>query len=190
MVDRKRILLLHGYFGSQDSFFLPFLKKKLLREGHDVFCPSLPHSDKPILSAWVEVTQEWCSLGPVDLAICHSLGGTLAMSLVTQDLIDLKALVVIGSSFGPKDEAELNTFLVPSIDLKKIRQIKRLFAVSSFDDPWTHHEYSNLFVKQCGAVGLFFSNKGHFESETLPEEVMAMISLCLKESPELAALSG
>ena len=184
MVNRKRVLLLHGYFGTQDSYFLPFLRKRFSQEGHDVFCPSLPESDKPNLSAWINATRAWCSLGPVDLAVCHSLGGTLAMSLVTQDLIDLKALFVIGSSFGPKDEAELNTFLVPSIDLTKIRKIPRLFAVSSFDDPWTHHEYSTLFVKQCGAVGLFYAKQGHFESETLPEEVLTMISLCLQETPK------
>jgi predicted alpha/beta hydrolase family esterase len=139
-------------------------------------------SDKPNLSSWVDATQEWCSRGSVDLAVCHSLGGTLAMSLVTQDLIDLKALFVIGSSFGPKDQAELNTFLVPAIDPTKIRKIKRLFAVSSFDDPWTHHEYSSLFVKQCGAVGLFYANEGHFERETLPDEVMAMISFSLQDN--------
>lgn len=114
------------------------------------------------------------------MAICHSLGGTLAMSLVTQDLLDLKALFVIGSSFGPKDEADLNTFLVPPIDLNKIRKIKRLFAVASFDDPWTHQEYSTLFVKQCGAIGLFYAKHGHFESVSLPEEVMEMIYLSLK----------
>ncbi len=180
MAHVKRVLLLHGYFGTRDSYFFPFLRERFSSQGCDVFCPSLPKSDKPELSSWVNEVGDWCSRGPVDLAVCHSLGGTLAMSLITQDLIDLRALVAIASSFGPKEEVELNSFLVPSIDLTKIRKIKRLFAVSSFDDPWTHHEYSSLFVKQCGAVGLFYRDQGHFETETLPEEVLAIIDVCLE----------
>ena len=179
MNTRKRILVLHGYFGTQDSFFLPYLREHFTKLGHEAFCPSLPQSDKPKLVSWISAVQDWCALGPVDLAVSHSLGGTLAMNLVSQDLIELQALVVIGSSFGPKDEPNLNTFLNPSIDLNKLKKIRHRIAICSYDDPWTHHEYSTLFIKQCNAIGLFYSDKGHFETNLLPAEAMAIIASCL-----------
>lgn len=112
----------------------------------------------------------------VRLTIAPSLGGTLAMNMICQKRLRTKNLITIGSSHGSKEESLMNNFLIPPIEVSFLKAtLDNFWAVCSYDDPGTHHEYSSLLVKQAGAVGLFYSDQGHFEADRLPQEVLLLI---------------
>lgn len=182
-----RILLLHGFVGHRGIHFFPFLRDRY-GSRCEVLCPSLPNPSEPSLEEWSRCVSGLIGAPEVDITICHSLGGTLAMSMISRGKLRTRALVTIGSSHGPKNEDVMNNFLEPPLLVSRLRQIEKFYAVASWDDPWTYPEYSILLVKQCGAVGLFYANQGHFETETLPREVLDLVDrLCTDFEEERSA---
>ena len=175
---QQSALLLHGFASTAQSYFLPSLATTLKESGYQVFCPSLPNSSEPECDRWIKQTHDLLGQETnIDLIVAHSLGGCLAMQLLSQQLITVNKLFMIASSFGPKSVGAMNTFLTPHFDLKAIQeQTKQIWAISSYDDPWTDHEYSALFVKQLNAIGIFMNGWGHFEVDELPDPIMKILS--------------
>ena len=177
---KPHVLLLHGYCGDANSHFLPDLKRRLENNSH-VISPSLSGGDTPDLETWIAETLQLTKGARIKLCIAHSLGGTFAMQLISRDLIQIDTLMTIGSSFGPKDDEVLNSFLIPPISVSKLNDIDRIYAVSSFDDPATHSDYSQLLVKQAGAIGVFFNGEGHFTGDHLPDALITLIDAALSD---------
>jgi len=172
-------VLFHGFSSSNDSYFLPTISNDLKTLGHTVLSPSLSRSEEPILDNWIMESMD--SIGNrknLDCIVAHSLGGLLALQLLSQNKIKSNKLVLIGSSFGPKTLPEMNNFLYPPINIEKIKNnAENIYSVFSFDDPWTEPEYGILQVKQLNATGITYSNKGHFEDKDLPDEVRNIIGI-------------
>lgn len=135
----------------------------------------MPNKDAPQLAEWLEDIVHRTDSTTYDLCIGHSLGGTFAMQLVSQGVMAFNTLFVVGSSFGPKDSECMNSFLSPPLNIDKLKAINQLYAVHSFDDPATDIEYGILTVKQLDAVGLFYSDQGHFLENTIPEDIKTLL---------------
>lgn len=179
----KKILLLHGFEGNPKLYFFPWLIKALEPFG-EVICPSLPNPASPKLSEWIKCVKDLVGEEEVDLTIGHSLGGTLALSMLSQELLITDGLMTFGSSHCPKDDECMNDFLVPPIQVQNIKNKIPFYAFSSYDDPYTHHECSALLVKQIGAVGIFFEKEGHFLEEQLPTQAWDIVASFLKKHKE------
>lgn len=170
----KNVLLLHGFYGSSQSFFLPFLKERYDKDS-SVHLIDLPNPKNPSYEEWKKCFLENIKERQFDKIIAHSLGGSFAINLIVEDVISTDKLVTLGSSFGPKSEKCLNNFLLPNLDLDKLKSLKKYIAIASTDDPWTHYEYSILAAKQTNAITVLYSDKGHFETTTLPEDILKLI---------------
>ena len=172
-----RYMLLHGFLSSNQSYFLPKLHSDLKMLGHTVLSPSLSNPSQPILENWImEIMDLVEGQTKLDCIVAHSLGGLLALQLLSQNKIETKKLILISSSFGPKSLSVMNNFLSPPIDIDTIKnRAKKIYTVFSFDDPWTESEYGILQVKQLQSIGITYPNQGHFENDDLPEEVRNII---------------
>jgi predicted alpha/beta hydrolase family esterase len=169
------LLLLHGFASSSRSYFLPWLKSRYETEGHTVSAPDFPEPHAPHVDQWTQAYEQLHQT-EFNAVVAHSLGGTFALSLLSRKLLACDLLIMIGSSPGPKDNPHMNTFLKYPLDFDAARSnAKEIVTVQSFDDPWTLPEYGIVNVKQSKGYGLFYADKGHFETETLPEEVTAAI---------------
>jgi predicted alpha/beta hydrolase family esterase len=74
----------------------------------------------------------------IDWLVAHSLGGLLALQLLSVGELQSKVTLLIGTSFGPKDNADMNAFLRNPLDLATIKQgAGKLYSAFSLDDPWT-----------------------------------------------------
>lgn len=172
----KKALLLHGFMSNEESFFLPDTKNKLEALNYEVFSKSYPSPNNPNIEQW---TSSYLELNQkeYDLVIAHSLGGTFALNLITRDQLQTKKLVMLGSSIGPKNNAGMNTFLTPPLELEKVKaNVAQIIIMQSFDDPWTLPVYGQVALQSLNAIGLFYSDKGHFETTTLPNEIWKLIN--------------
>lgn len=170
----SRVLLLHGFMGDSKGCFLPFLKERYERD-HEVIAPDLPDPHTPNVAVWIDTVTKLVGEREVSLCVCHSLGGTLAMNMISQDVLRVKTLATLGSSHGPKDDDLMDPFLVPPIKMESLKKLHKFYAIASYDDPATMAEYSALLVKQAGAVGVFYSEEGHFLEETVPEDILTLL---------------
>lgn len=176
-ITKQSCLLLHGFMSTADSYFLPDLTTKLLANGLHIFAPSCPNPEAPQLSEWIScVTKTLGKQRHLEMIIAHSLGGLLALQLLSQNMIQADRLFMIGASFGPKENMAMNTFLNPPLNIEQIkRNTQKIYTAFSFDDPWTAPEYGILKVKQLDAVGIVYNTQGHFECSQLPQELYRLI---------------
>ncbi len=174
-------VVVHGWNAKSSSHFFPFVTKELEKMGSEVICPDMPNTKYPKLTEWKEFLAKKINGRTVDLFIGHSLGGVLAMSMLTKGDIKIKYLITIGSSPGWKSDDELNNFLNPVISFGKIKQAVSSFTVvHSYDDPHCAFEYGMILVKQAGATGIFYENKGHFLHKRLPKNLIDYIKILIK----------
>lgn len=71
----KRVILIHGWSGSPDDNWLPWLKTELEKLGHEVLAPSMPDTDHPVIGAWVRHLSEVVGMPDAHTYfIGHSIG--------------------------------------------------------------------------------------------------------------------
>lgn len=178
-LTNKSYLLLHGFMSSSESYFLPDLKVKLEASGATVLSPSCPNPETPELTDWIDCAK--AALGDrteIEMIVAHSLGGSLALQLLSAGAIRANRVLIIGSSFGPEENPAMDSFTTKPLNFRKIKEnAGKIYSAFSFDDPWTAPEYGNLNVKQLGAIGIVYGDQGHFELEQLPEELEQIILL-------------
>lgn len=174
----KKVLLLHGFNSSSKSYFFPALFQRY-KDEHEIYVVDCPNPASPDIDVWTETVLDLKQKN-FDLIVAHSLGGTLALSMLTRELITCRTLMTIGSSHGPKHDISMNSFLKYLISFETIRKLGTdIIVVHSFDDPWTHPEYGILLVKQSRGHGIFYADKGHFEMNILPKEVLQALDTAL-----------
>jgi len=70
----KNALIFHGTGCSPNSYWLPWLKNELEKEGYQVWIPSLPDSDKPDIKKWLPFVMENGTFSEETILIGHSAG--------------------------------------------------------------------------------------------------------------------
>ena len=74
-IKTKRAFLIHGWGGSPNEGWRPWLKNKLEQQGFEVFVPAMPDTNYPKLDAWLDKLEQ--AVGTPDencYFVGHSLG--------------------------------------------------------------------------------------------------------------------
>ncbi len=97
LINRKfRYVLLHGYTGSPERNFFPWLKKELEKNGHEVIVPELPNTDDPVVMDQVDAIMRDCSFDGNTVLIGHSLGGIDALKVLERISGPIRRTILIG----------------------------------------------------------------------------------------------
>lgn len=114
--NKPNFVLLHGYGGSPEKDFFPWLKKELEKCGYRVQMPVLPHSDKPMASEKndMEALSQGVQINDNTVLLGHSLGAVVAMKALEQLDHPIRKLILVGGFLEPKfrdhDRAFKDTF--------------------------------------------------------------------------------
>jgi leucyl-tRNA synthetase len=102
--EKPNFVLLHGYRGSPERNFFPWLKKELSRRGYKVQAPLLPHSDKAKANEKnaLEVLRRKVKFDKNTILLGHSLGTVVAMKAVQELKHPIRRLVLAGGFIKPK----------------------------------------------------------------------------------------
>ena len=81
----KKILLIHGFEGSSEGNFLPWLEEELTKAGFQVINETLPNPDRPNFEESMEFLREKVKdFSHEDSIVGHSLGGYWALKLAEE----------------------------------------------------------------------------------------------------------
>ncbi len=174
---KQKALLIHGFEGSGNNHWFPWIKKQLEQAGFEVFTPDLPDPSHPDLKQWLATLQPIISnFGPQDIIIGHSLGSKAALHLLAANNIHIKHLFLVASAISEisqRDWSSLATKLANSdlnalqkfwqepIDLHLVDQLAATVSlVISDDDPLIPlHSRQDILPGWNLAV---WSKQGHF----------------------------
>ncbi len=184
----KRVFIIHGWGGSPDEGWFPWLGKKLKEQGFEVQIPAMPNTDEPTIQEWVgHLSKIITNPNNETYVIGHSIGcQAILRYLETLDTQIGGAVFVAGwfsLTLDNQEEIEIaKPWLNTPMDFGLIRtNLPKSIAIFSDNDSWVPTENSEFFAARLGSKTLMLHNKGHFSGsdgiEELPEALQSLTAL-------------
>lgn len=167
----KNAIILQGAGETTESFWLPYVKQELEKQGYEVWLPQLPDNDDPDIKKNLPFALSNGKFTEETVIIGHSAGCPLILSILENINIQIKqAILVAGfSSLLPSKEAA-NKILQESYDWEKIKQhVKDIIFINSVNDPWgcDDKQGRNMFDHMGGT--LIINAEGHMGSDAFDQ---------------------
>ncbi len=180
----KRVLIVHGFQGSPDTGWKPWIATELEKKGFKVFVPFMPDPDHPKATEWISKIAE--IVGRPDKGtylIGHSLGcPAILRYLETLDKGQQVggAILVAGPAYY-RGVKEIRNFFSSPFEWKKIRSACAKFAViHSGDDKIVPVEHAYVYQRNLGAKAIITKGMGHFSSDEGIIEAPVVLDSLLK----------
>lgn len=183
----KRAFIIHGWDGSPDDIWIPWLKKELEKNDFKVTAPQMPDPEEPKIDAWVPYLKEL--VGDVDTDtyfICHSIGcQTLLRYLETLPEDKKVGTILFVAPFtnlvnleGEESERIARPWITRPLDWKRIRShTGDIYCLFSTDDPWVPVSESEIFSNNLSAMTMVMENQNHFVGNQLPLNIDKILNL-------------
>jgi uncharacterized protein len=167
----KNAILLQGAGETQESYWLPYVKRELEKRDYKVWLPQLPEINNPKLEFVIPYILEKGEFNQETVMIGHSAGGPFILSVLEKIKVKIKkAIMVAGLSEPSTDDDALNEwqkgFLQDKYDWDKIRtHCDEFVFINSVNDPWGCNDKQGrkLFDKLGGT--LILNKEGHMGSD-------------------------
>jgi len=176
-------VLLHGFTGSPDANFFPWLKQELERRGHKVQAPQLPNTDNPTVPEQVEYVLKNISFDENTILLGHSLGAPVALKAVEALSKPIQKLILAAGFIEPHFEDHDRPF-ADTFDWKfnaeRIRaNTKEIVFLRASNDSAVPHEAAENMRHVFGGVIIDFKAQddhvtGNLEPEVLKASLMAI----------------
>lgn len=150
----KKVIIIHGWEGTPERNWLPWLKKELVGRGYEVDVPLMPETETPKIQAWVNKLKEVVGQPNSDTyLIGHSIGcQTVLRYLETIDQPIGGALFVAGwfnleNLEDEESKAIAGPWINTPIDIEKVKQVlpKSTLLISDNDDYGAFEENKEKF---------------------------------------------
>lgn len=169
----KRVFIIHGWEGSPEEGWRPWLKKKLVDKGFEVIVPQMPDTKNPTVEVWVPFLKNL--VGKVDTGDIF-LGHSLGCITILRFLESLKdgekvagAVLIAGFGADLKYNGynhELASFFNADINWAKIKsRCDKFISIHSSNDPWVSLENSELFKQMLEAETVVVPDMKHFSGD-------------------------
>ncbi len=185
----KRVFIVHGWDGSPEEGWFPWLKSELEKKGFVVSVPAMPDTSHPRIEKWVSFLEK--SVGKPDkdtYFVGHSIGCQTILRYLEKINAKVGGIVLVAGWLNLKEletEAEkeiARPWLETPLDLRKIKAvINNIVAIFSDDDPWVPLGDAEIFREKLGAKVIMEKQKGHFGGndniKELPSALNALLSI-------------
>jgi len=189
MSTQKRIFIVHGWDGSPQNCWFPWLKNKLEEKGFVVQVLSMPHPENPTIVDWVNhLTDAVSEPDKNTYFVGHSIGCQTILRYVEQLQKPVGGVVCVAGFFrllhlatdGEKDIAK--PWLETVMDYNKIKRWSgKIIAIFSDNDPDVDLGDKELFEKCLNAKTIVEHQKGHFSDDAgikeLPSALEAVMEI-------------
>lgn len=150
----KRIIIVHGWGGSPDDNWLPWLKIELEKLGYEVIAPSMPDTDNPVIEKWVSKLAEVVGAPNAETyLIGHSIGCQTIMRYLETVSISIGGAIFVAGWFNlenletEEEKAIAEPWIKTLIDINKIKSVlpKSTLVISDNDDYGAFEENKQKF---------------------------------------------
>jgi hypothetical protein len=160
-----KVLVLHGWGGSDDPHWQAWLCGEIVKEYNLVSFPLLDNPHFPSKNRWMKQAKGILEELQPDIVICHSLGCILWLHLSLEGEISpvKRLLLVAPPSLTCKIET-LKTFF--PVDVPDSLYADEAMLVTSDNDPYMSQEEAGILKKRLGIEMKVMSNGGHINAES------------------------
>jgi len=161
----KKVLLLHGWGGSDYPHWQSWLASELIKEYGCVNFLRFSNFDTPKLDVWKDELEEALRDFKPDIVICHSLANTLWFHLCnTGTLKIIEELYLVAPPSMSCQVKEIKEFF-PQKTPKNLFA-KEVLLIGSTNDPYMHIEGLQELQKGLGVELKILENAGHINADS------------------------
>jgi len=160
---QDRVLILHGWGGSDYPHWQSWLASKLAMEYGTLSFPLLNNPQFPAKNRWLKQIKTHLEDFSANIVIAHSLGAFLWLWLASEIDISLKKVILVAP---PSQDTQIDTiksfFPYPNPHLNA----KEAMIIASDNDPYISPKEAKTLGKQVGARVEILPNIGHINVES------------------------
>lgn len=191
---QKRVFIIHGWDGHPNEGWLPWLKKKLQKQGFFVKIPLMPNSEEPKIIDWVlHLRKIVAKVDEQTYFVGHSIG----CQTILRYLESLNENAKIGGAVFVAGWLTLNNleteeekiiakpWLETPINFEKIKlKTNKFIVIFSDNDPFVPKENIKMFEEKLGAKIIIENKKGHFSGSDLINDLPIALEAVLEIAGE------
>ncbi|MFK5938164.1 MAG: alpha/beta hydrolase [Sulfurimonas sp.] len=161
----KKVLLLHGWGGSDDPHWQSWLAGELAKDYGKVSFLRFSDVDAPKLDVWLsELKKELEDFKP-DIVICHSLANTLWFHLCNSaKMQNVEKLYLVAPPSLTCSTEEIQEFF--PLKAPKNLHAKEVLLVTSTNDPYLTQEEALKLQKTLNIKRKVIQNAGHINADS------------------------
>ena len=161
----KKVLLLHGWGGSDFPHWQSWLAGELAKDYGTVSFPQLSNKDFPDLNIWKQELKQHLNDFNPDIVVCHSLANILWFHLChEEDIKQIQKLYLVASpSLNCKIE-ELKSFFPLKIPTNL--HAKEVLLVASTNDPYMSIEEAESLQNEMQVRMHVLNDAGHINADS------------------------
>jgi len=184
----KRVFIIHGWDGSPEEGWFPWLKQELEQREYIVFVPAMPETEDPKITVWVDKLRSVVGVPDKETYfVGHSIGCQTILRYLEALPVEQKVggVVFVAGWLALKNLEEddvliAKPWLETAIDFEKVElHTNKMVAIFSDNDSVVpFEENKKFFTERVGAKVIVESQKGHFNgSDGITELPSALNSL-------------
>lgn len=186
---KNKLIIVHGWEGSPEHGWFPWLKDEVEKVGWEVHIPALPNAKGPKVHEWLRALIQVS--GEVDentYMVGHSLGCVTILRFLetSQDDNSIGGAVFVAGFDNPLNIKELENFFQGPINWEKAKRVcKKFVIINSEDDPYVPADNGIRLKNNLNAKKILLNGFRHFSGD----DGTTSLSLVLQELLEISNLS-
>ena len=186
----KKVYIIHGWGGSPENSFFPWLKEELDKKGFEVNILAMPNTDFPNIDEWVSyLANEVKIYNENTIFVGHSIGCQTIMRYFEYQTTRAGGAVFVAPWFNlpflatEEEKIIAKPWLETSINFEKVKQnLPKITAIFSDNDPDVDLSDKELFEKNLNAKTIIEHDKGHFSNDAGVTELPSALNSILEIS--------
>lgn len=177
---KKRVLILHGWGGSDYPHWQAWSASELLKDNYIVSFPEFSDKDLPDFIKWLDFLEKEFNHFKPDVVICHSLANILWFHFVKKfDIKPIDKLMLVAPVSQTCNIEELKTFFpYPIVDDLKANEV---IMVGSTNDPYMSTD-EIIDLQSHLNIGLkILDNAGHINTDSGYGELSCVLEWIKRE---------
>ncbi|MEK9146618.1 MAG: alpha/beta hydrolase [Patescibacteria group bacterium] len=187
----KRVFIVHGWEGSPEEGWFPWLKRELESYGFAVTVPAMPDPANPLIDKWVSYLKSKTGQPNRDtFFVGHSIGCQTILRLIEKENSKIGKVVLVApwiflsdAAIEDQESKEIaSPWLTIPINFEKIKENATYTAIFSTNDPYVPLDSNRrVFENRLGAEIIIEENKKHFSGkdgvDQLPSALNAILEI-------------
>jgi hypothetical protein len=133
----KNAVILQGAGATQESFWLPYVKRELEKRGYEVWLPQLPDDDDPDIKKTLPFVLKNGKFKNETVIIAHSAGCPLTLSILENISVKIRHAILVAGYATPLPPPAADKALQEEYNWKKIKEhVEDIVFINSDNDPW------------------------------------------------------
>lgn len=192
---KKHAIIIHGWDGSPEDCWFPYLKQELEKRGFDVDVPAMPSPNHPKMQEWVSKLHETIKVSDENtFLIGHSIGCQTILryldALKGEEKIGGVVLVagwvtLYTSAISTREEKQIaKPWIEAPFNWQNVKKRANYFtAIFSDNDKCVPLEHNKItFEINLNAKTIIEHEKGHFSGEDNIKELPSALNAVLEMS--------